>query len=71
MIVTFCMWSWKSTRAIERKECPEVRDLERANGRAKVLYKTLKLTPHARKLHHHLSWEPATRKQLSTLAYGH
>jgi hypothetical protein len=49
LIVNYCMQAWKSTRALERRECPEVQELEFANVRAKALHKTLKLSGAARK----------------------
>ncbi len=49
LIVNYCMRAWKSTRALERRECAEVQELEFANVRAKALHKTLKLTGSARK----------------------
>jgi hypothetical protein len=69
-MVHYCLLAWKSTRALERRECPEVQDLEWAQARAKKLYKTLKLTPHARKMQYPLNRDAGSRLLRNTLAYG-
>jgi hypothetical protein len=71
LIVTYCLWAWKSTCALERKECPEVQDLERANVRAKALCKILKLTSNARKTLQRRSKATGSQLLLNTMAYGH
>jgi hypothetical protein len=48
LILGYCMNAWKNTRALERRDCPEVREVEHANARAKALLKTL-LRPHGAK----------------------
>jgi hypothetical protein len=70
LMVNYCLLAWKSTRAMERKDCPEVQELELAHARAKKLYKTLKLTPHARRMQHPLNREPVSRLLRNSMAYG-
>jgi hypothetical protein len=70
LMVHYCLLAWKSTRALERRECPEVQDLEWAQARAKKLYKTLKLTPHARKMQYPLNQDAGSRLLRNTLAYS-
>ncbi len=70
LIVNYCMWAWKSTRALERRECPEVQELELANARAKSLCKTLKLTSNTRKTLQDRFGESSSRPQLNTMAWG-
>ena len=69
LIVNYCMRAWKSTRALERRECAEVQELEFANVRAKALHKTLKLTGSARKTPPLRSVMLGVQPQ-NTLAYG-
>jgi hypothetical protein len=69
LLVNYCMWAWKSTRALERRECPEVQELEFANVRAKALHKTLKLTSSAKNALQRRIGESGSRLLLNTMAY--
>ncbi len=70
LIANYCIRAWKSTRALERRECPEVQELELANARAKSLCKTLKLTSNTRKTLQDRFGESSARPQLNTMAWG-
>jgi hypothetical protein len=70
LIVTYCMLAWKSTCALERRECPEVQDLEFANARAKAVYKTLKIASSSRKTLQRRIEISGSRRLLSAMAYG-
>jgi hypothetical protein len=68
LLVNYCMWAWKSTRALERRECPEVQELEFANVRAKARHKNLRLTSNTRKALQHRVSESGRRPQLNSMA---
>ena len=70
LLVNYCMWAWKSTCALERRECPEVRDLELANVRAKAHHKKLMRTSGAKKTLQHRVGEPGSRLLLNNMACG-
>jgi hypothetical protein len=70
LIVRYCMTAWKSTRALERRDCPEVRDLEFANARAKALLKSLTQPVHARRTRTVRSNDPGMHRLLNTLAFA-
>ena len=70
LIVRYCMTAWKSTRALERRDSPEVRDLEFANARAKALLKTLTQTGNARKTRTDRGNDPGVHRLLNTLAFA-
>jgi hypothetical protein len=71
LIANFCLGAWKSTRPLERRECPEVRELEYANAKAKALLKTLTPCGSARKMRYVQSSDPSPMVRLNTLAFGH
>lgn len=71
LIVGYCMNAWKSTRALERRDCPEIREMEYANRRARALHKTLKPGPSVRKAPHSRSSNLGSHLQLHTVAQGH
>jgi len=70
LLVNYCMWAWKSTRALERRECPEVQELEFANVRAKALHKNLRLTGNTRKTLQDRIGESSSHPQQNTMAWG-
>jgi hypothetical protein len=70
LLVTYCMHAWKSTRALERKAYPEIRELEAANGKAKTLHRTLKLNSSARKALPRRSADAGAHYSLHTTAFG-
>ena len=71
LIVGYCMSAWKDTRALERRDCPEVRAMEAAHVRAKALHKILKPPVGARKALPHRANDSGTRLLLNTLAFGY
>jgi hypothetical protein len=70
LIVGYCMSAWKNTRALERKDCPEVRELEFAHVRAKALYKMLKSPVGARRALAHRGTDLGTRLLPNNLSLG-
>lgn len=70
LIVNYCMRAWKSTRALERRECIEVQELEIANTRAKALYKTLKQASSTRKTLQRRNMDSGSHMVLSSMNYG-
>ena len=70
LIVNYCSSAWRSTRALERRECPEVQELEFANAKAKVLSKTLKLNSSVRKTLQQRSGGSASQQLLNTISFS-
>jgi hypothetical protein len=64
------MTAWKSTRALERRDSPEVQELEFANARAKALFKSLTQPGNARRTRTVRSNDPGIHRLLNTLAFA-
>ncbi len=71
LILGYCMSAWKHTRALERRDSPEVRAMEMANARAKALHKTLTLSGSNRKAPQSRSQDAGTRSHRVAVAFAH